>query len=322
MASFNFIKRVLGSRTFKIKQTIVGFKSIVTFKVNVIKQIDRSNYMGPGFGLLIDLILIDVSSPNKHEDFIKNFFDEIFENHNNKLDGGQFASAFWELKTNIDQELLSLLEKVGMDERFLFKLNEVIYQKENMEPLNEHKMSRLGIRSVIKDIVKILKYEDQGDYILPEDINGEHYYEFPDVKSDFNIELNVNYDESINDPIIDGGYYEDEDTIGIEIIINPLNINQSMYTIIGELNDIMAHELEHLNQFISGSHELTDKSEGDSFKYYTQPHEIEAQKSGFRRLSKLKKKPYEEIVRTWFETHKSTHKLNDDEIEEVIKLLL
>ena len=322
MASFNFIKRVLESRTFNIKQTIVGFNSLVTFKVNVIKQIDRSNYMGPGFGILIDLILIDVSSPNKHGDIIKKFFDEIFEMFNGRMGGEQFSKTFWELETNIDQELLSLLEKVGMDERFLFKLNEVIYQKENMEPLNEHKMSRLGIRSAIKDIVKILKYEDQGEYMLPEDINGEHYYEFPDIKSEFNIELNVTYDESINNPIVDGGYYEDENVIGIEISINPLNINQSMYGIIEELNDIMAHELEHLNQFITGSHDLKDKSEGNPLKYYTQPHEIEAQKSGFKRLSKLKKKPYEDIVRTWFETHKSTHKLNDDEIEEVIKLLL
>jgi hypothetical protein len=174
----------------------------------------------------------------------------------------------------------------------------------------------------IKDIVKILKYEDEGSYNLPEDINGEHFYNFSDIKSQFNVELNVTYDESIKEPKLDGGYYEEDDTITVDVTLNPMNIKQSMYNIIGELNDIMAHELEHLNQFATGSHDLRDTSEGNPLNYYSQPHEIDAQKKGFRRLSKLIRQPYETVVRNWFDTHKSTHKLNDDEIGQVIDLLV
>ena len=185
----------------------------------------------------------------------------------------------------------------------------------------EHKMSRLGIRSVIKDIIKILKYEGEGSYYLPEDIDDKYFYKFPDIKSEFNIELNISYDESIKSFEVNGDYYRNEDVIIIDIRINPIKINSYLYDIIGELNDIMAHELEHLNQSITGSHKLDDKSEGDPYKYYTQPHEIDAQKKGFRRLSKITRKPYREVVRNWFDTHKSTHRLTDVEIEEVIKLL-
>ena len=214
------------------------------------------------------------------------------------------------------------LEQVLINSSELEENEPQIEDMDSPESLNEHKMSRLGIRTVIKDIVKILKNEDEGSYSLPEDADGNHYYNFPDIKSEFYVELNINYDESLEEPFIDGGFYRDEELIVIDIDVNPLNLQQKIYYIIGELNDTMAHELEHLNQFATGSHDLSDKSGGNPFKYYTQPHEVDAQKKGFRRLSKLTRQPYEKVVKNWFDTHKPIHKLTDDEVSNVLQQLL
>ena len=62
--------------------------------------------------------------------------------------------------------------------------------------------------------------------------------------------------------------------------------------------------------------------EEDPFKYYTQPHEIDAQVFGFKRLSKIAKKPYELVVKNWFNKHRDIHRLNDREMIEVINILL
>ena len=334
MDMIKIVKRILENRTFKVESEIITKHCVITFKVDVIKEISMRNYMGEGFGVLYDLTLLDVKylPPKENNNLttdevdamtgmLKRLFREIFKNPDG-ISGDEFNHLLWRISSNVDTELKYFLKFMGTDKNFIFKLNNVTYEPREVESLNEHRMSRHGIRTVIKDIVKILKYEDEGSYELPEDINGQHYYNFTDIKSQFNVELNVTYDESIEEPSVDGGYYQEDDIITIDVTVNPINLKQSLYPIIGELNDIMAHELEHLNQYSTGSHDLTDTSEGSPLNYYSQPHEIDAQKKGFKRLSKLIRKPYESVVRNWFDTHKSTHKLNDDEIEEVIQLLV
>jgi hypothetical protein len=60
----------------------------------------------------------------------------------------------------------------------------------------------------------------------------------------------------------------------------------------------------------------------DPFEYYTQPHEIDAQIAGFKRMSQITKKPFEVIVRNWFDKNRDIHRMNDNETEEVIKRIL
>ena len=58
------------------------------------------------------------------------------------------------------------------------------------------------------------------------------------------------------------------------------------------MNDIVTHELTHIKQSYSG--ELPKKDNQESgLKYYSQPHEIEAQYRGFKRLAKLQKKTFD-----------------------------
>ena len=55
---------------------------------------------------------------------------------------------------------------------------------------------------------------------------------------------------------------------------------------------------------------------------FRSPHEIQAQVKGFRRISNLQQKPFENIVKDWFKRHKDIHKLNDTEQEEIIGKLI
>jgi hypothetical protein len=53
-----------------------------------------------------------------------------------------------------------------------------------------------------------------------------------------------------------------------------------------------------------------------------QPHEIDAQIAGFKRMSQITRKPFEEVVRDWFNKNKDIHTLNDDQKEKVIQVIL
>ena len=80
--------------------------------------------------------------------------------------------------------------------------------------------------------------------------------------------------------------------------------------------------MRHIYQKLNDLYDLDKPEEGDSFKYYTQPDEIDAQIFGFKRISKLTKKPFDVVVKDWFATHKDIHNLNDNEMNEVISIIL
>ena len=202
--------------------------------------------------------------------------------------------------------------------------NIFIYSSEVNEPktnLTESKMNRLAIRTIIKDILMIIKQNKEGGFYLPEDINGEMEYSFTNSKLRYSIELTL-IKTDIDGFDVEGYYSSEDDIIEIGIEYNPNTVTTHLYDIVGELNDILAHEMEHVSQHYTGEFELGQESPTDPFEYYTQPHEINAQKKGFQRLSQLKRVPYEKVVRQWFDTHKSTHKLSQQEMDDLIEMLL
>jgi hypothetical protein len=88
-----------------------------------------------------------------------------------------------------------------------------------------------------------------------------------------------------------------------------------------ELNELVAHELQHLVQNDEG-YKFPKRETKKSLKYYTQPHEIEAQITGFKRRAKKEQKPYEDVVRSWFKRNQLKHNLNPKQTEIVINKLL
>ena len=179
------------------------------------------------------------------------------------------------------------------------------------------------IRTIVRDIIKLYKMsDDSGEYYLPEEINGDVVYYFPGLDYNLSIELDFVVTEDIKSYLVNAVYWREDDVISIKVIYNPKVKNKITYDLIGELNEVIAHEIRHVDQKHRGLFDINDKEEIDSYKYYTQPEEIDAQYFGFKRLSKITKKPFDFIVKNWFETHKDIHLLNDNEASRVIDKIL
>jgi hypothetical protein len=191
------------------------------------------------------------------------------------------------------------------------------------ELLLEDGRRREIIRTVVRDIIKVYKEEDDGEFYLPNYIDDEKdFYEFNNFGSEFIVELVLQPNENVESFKVDGNFYKDDDIIELILEYNPSNKTKITYDLIGELNEVIAHEIRHIDQRDKGTHDLSGPEEKDPYKYYTQPHEIDAQVFGFKRLSKITKTPFDVVVKRWFNTHKDVHKLNDKEVIDVMSKIL
>lgn len=189
--------------------------------------------------------------------------------------------------------------------------------------LMEDNRRREIIRKIVRDLILVFKNNDEGDFYLPEYFGEDNpIYVFPGFEENLTIEFKISINESIDNFIVDANYYNQEEIIEINLEYNPKNKNQIMYDLIGELNEIVAHEIRHVDQKNKGMFDFNKKEEKVPYKYYLQPHEMDAQIFGFNRLSKLTRKPFEEVVRNWYKTHKDLHRLTDSQSENVINKLL
>ena len=242
------------------------------------------------------------------------------------------------LPTN-DTRFYSLTSKVNEILRNFFKYwnvddyvtcTRIINNAVNIDPkymtegvINEGKHDR-AIRQVVKDILLTFKYQKEGEYTLPEDIESDDHemvYDFHGVNSQFTVELYLELDDSIETIDVDGEYYGDDDTIVVMIKSNPNLDRETLELLHFELNELVAHELKHLEQMDSG-YKFPKKKIKKSLKYYTQPHELEAQIAGFKRRAQKERKPLIDVIDDWFDKNHHKHGLTDDEIEIVVDKIL
>lgn len=188
--------------------------------------------------------------------------------------------------------------------------------------LLENKKRRNVIRTLVRDIITVFKSEDEGEYYLPNYLDKEDFYNFLDFNHDLVVELNLIEDTSLGGFKLDAHLWRDEDVIEVTITYDPNIKNNITFKLIGELNEVIGHEIRHIDQKYRNLFDINVPEEKDPYKYYTQPHEIDAQVFGFRRLSKLTKRPFEVVVKEWFDTHEDVHKLNTDEVDDVISKIL
>lgn len=212
------------------------------------------------------------------------------------------------------------------------------------EMINESKGISEPIRYVVRDITDIIKSETPGEYYLPEDTTETNEIEY-DFKKDFqkfgisrsynipsfSIELlyKISDEKDMDVPyMINGALMSDGDTISIVIIINPEEYPSLMYNLVADINDIVAHEIEHIFQQNNMRPEGEiyddgeDKIQPKDKEYYKQPHELPAQLKGFKRVSKLRKQPIEKVIKDWFNRSKYAHQLSDEDSSEVISYLV
>ena len=192
----------------------------------------------------------------------------------------------------------------------------------DVHTINEGMIDRLAVRTVVRDIISVVKRKETGTWYLPEDINDELVYEFDNTKSSFSVELYLTTKDDIGGYAIPNAFFsQTDDVIELYLEYNPETIEQQLYDLVGELNEIITHELVHLKQKYTKGLKYKDVDRG-ALEYYTRKHEIPAQYHGYKRLAKLTKQPFEDIVRRWFDTHRKIHRLKPEEEEIVIQKIL
>ena len=178
------------------------------------------------------------------------------------------------------------------------------------------------VRQIVRDIITIVKKEKDGEYGLPEDLYEDQMeYDFPYIENTFSIFLQLSSDESVDGFDVDAEYYKDEDVISVEIVTNPSFGQDIIQPLIGELNEVIRHELEHMKQHQKGF-KFPNREPKNPEKYYTQQHELEAQRAGFKRRSRGEKVDYQSLVRKWFDDNIHKHRMNKDQAERVIQRIL
>ena len=311
----NRINKLLSTRTFKYTGEIIsGYPTPADidykFKITGYKEMIS-------VGDYYDYALLDVVITGLNDKFSQLLFIPE-DNEQGQMIAKSFENRLYKFYSDLNLEMTNFLRIFDGDIRTTIDSLTFDVQK----PINESKMSRMSrnaVRTTVKDILNIIKNKQKGVYNLPGE-NGEEY-SFSNLPFTYSVNLSVNLDENIDGYQIGGYFSSDDDIIDIDIKFNPKTLRKNAYNIIGELNDIVAHELEHGFQYITeGKTYKTPPS--DSFGYYTQLHEVKAQRVGFRRVAKLRKLPFNEVVKDWFEDHKDIHGLNENEVDKVIQIII
>jgi hypothetical protein len=189
--------------------------------------------------------------------------------------------------------------------------------------LLEDNRRRNVIRQIVSGITKVFKIEEDGEFYLPNYFDEEKdFYEFKELPTPLSVEMQLVKNDEIQSFIINGEYLHEDDIIIIRIEYNPEVKMQIMYDLIGELNELIAHEIRHVDQNIKGTYELGGDEPEDPYEYYTQPKELDAQLFGFKRLAKITQKPLDFVIKNWFEKNKEVHRLSDEQIPDVINKIL
>ena len=148
------------------------------------------------------------------------------------------------------------------------------------------------------------------------------FYDFKRINVPLTIELTIAINDEVDGFEVNADWSSEDDVIELTINYNSENKKSLLYDLNGELNEIIAHEIRHIHQEITGSHDTKVPEEYEGKKYYTQPHELDAQIFGFKRISKLTKTPFDVVVKRWFNTHKNLHQMNDTDVKYVIDKIM
>jgi hypothetical protein len=222
----------------------------------------------------------------------------------------------------MNEKLTDFLQYFGVEKKAICTrvINEVAEDKLNESILVEGKLDKLT-RVLVKDIINFFKYQREGEFTLPEDINGdEMVYTYPGIEG-FVIKLNLELSDDVDTVDVDAELRYDDDDVIVTIISNPNAGYSILEELSHELNEVIRHELEHVKQHDEGFETPEEETE-DPEIYYTQQHELEAQRAGFNRKSKTTKLDFETLVRNWFEKNPHKHRLNPTQKEKVIAKIL
>lgn len=176
------------------------------------------------------------------------------------------------------------------------------------------------VDQLVSDAMTVFKQNKKGTVVLPEDMGNDMVYDFPEINGVFTVNLDIKTDPKINGIETDGDT-DIEDNIDIRIVTNPDLTEDDLRELEYELHEILVHEITHVIQQ-NLEYNFPKRKPKKPYNYYTQRHELEAQIAGFKRRAKLENKPFEEILRNWLKKYVHKHRMNLEETEKLIKLIL
>jgi len=240
------------------------------------------------------------------------------DNEQGKMIAKSFENRLYKFYSDLNLEMTRFLRI--FDDNIRTTIDSLTFDVQ--KPITESKMSRMSrnaVRTTVKDILNVIKDKEPGEFYLPGE-DGEEY-SFSNLPFTYSVNLFIETDDNIDGYELGGNFSSEDDVVEVGIKFNPKTLRKNIYNIIGELNDIVAHELEHGFQYITEG-KVYQEPPSESLGYYTQPDEIRAQRVGLRRLAKLRKLPFNDVVSEWFNTHRDIHGLTENEQEIVINEIL
>jgi hypothetical protein len=313
----NRINKLLSDRTFKFKGLIIpdlpeSMRSDIDYKF----KIDGYRKM-TSVGEEYDYALLNVVIIGLNDQLSQLIFSPE-NNEQGKIIARSFENRLYKFYSNLNLEMTRFLRI--FDENIRTTIDSLTFDVQ--KPITESKMSRMSriaVRTTVKDILNVIKNNEPGEFYLPGE-DGEEY-SFTNLPFTYSVELYVEIDNNLDGYSIGGNFSSEDDVIEIDIKFNPKTLRKNIYNIIGELNDIVGHELEHGFQYMTEG-KVYQEPPTKSLGYYTQPDEIKAQRVGLRRLAKLRKLPFNGVVSEWFDTHRDIHGLTENEQVIVINEIL
>jgi hypothetical protein len=252
---------------------------------------------------------------NSHNSIMSGYFGR--ETKIETYDAGPYQNLVWVTQNKVDE----LLKYFSLPSSMITKVvNEVEPKKMNESLIVEGELDKLT-RKLVQDVVQFFKHQRKGEFGLPEDLGkDEMVYTYPGFEG-FSIFLDLQLSDDVETVDVDGELYYGDDLMYLTIISNP----NAGYTILDELtkelNEVIRHELEHIKQHEQG-YKFPNKEPKSPEKYYTQQHELEAQRAGFNKRAKSEKADFETLVRTWFQKNPHKHTLKPNQQEKVIQQIL
>lgn len=312
------LNRYLEDQIFQIKFFNLFFedsqKRNVKFQITGIKDYISTGDWKPFLQYTLFILPTD---PKK--DYISSLYAQMF---GQDISISTTSDEYRTVIMNANHALSEFLQIFGIQMNVICTrvINKVSPTQLNEGLLMEDKYD-VVVRRLVRDVITIFKKHGEGEFGLPEDLYpNEVYYEFPQLLNYLQVFVDMSFDDNVEGYDIEADYFKDEDLIYITIISNPKFGSSYLQDMVGELNEQIRHEIEHIKQYEEGYN--FPREPKDPFKYYTQKHELEAQKAGFKRRAKKENLDYEFLVRRWFEENKHKHKLEPAKAELVIQKIL
>lgn len=256
---------------------------------------------------------------NKDSDSWSNMYGDIYgRNVPINTSSQEYANLRWIMNSKLED----FLRYFGVDKNVICTrvINEVENKKINESLLVEGNLDKLT-RKLVQDIIRFFKYQREGEFSLPEDFEGEEMIYTYHGFEGFSVFLDLQLSDDVETVDVDGDLYYDDDLVYITIISNPNAGYSILDELTKELNEVIRHELEHIKQHEEG-YEFPEEEPKSPEDYYTQQHELEAQRAGFNKRAKSENADFETLVRNWFKKNPHKHTLKPDQQEKVIQQII